>query len=85
MTRPRMMNYEIKADSEVLRDRILKWTETNISVPWTVSIQTWDPADDVDGKWGLFIDGGAVSTKRKLLAAFKSDPFSIHKSGTSTL
>jgi hypothetical protein len=51
----------------------------------TVSIQTWAPADDDAEKWGLFIDGGTVSTKKKLLSAFQGESFSIHESGDSSV
>ena len=64
MTRPMMMNYEIRADTEDLRDRIAAWAETNINVDWMVAISTWTPEDDTDGKWGISIDGGTVGMKR---------------------
>jgi len=82
MTRPQMMNYEIRTDSEELRDRIVDWT-SNINAPWRVTVNTWSPDDDREGKWGLFIDGGTVSTKRKLLSAFKGESLSIQESGES--
>jgi len=77
-----MMNYEIRTDSEELRDKIMDWT-SNINAPWRVTVSTWSPDDDREGKWGLFIDGGTVSTKRKLLSAFKAESLSIQESGES--
>lgn len=81
MAKPQMMNYEIKVDSEELRDKILYWAEANISAPWTISMNTRGPDDD--RKWCLFIDGGKASTKRKLTSAFRGKGFSIHQSGES--
>jgi hypothetical protein len=52
-------------------------------VPWDVRISAWSPDDDDEGKWGLFIDGGTVSMKRKLLSAFKGRPLSIDASTDS--
>jgi hypothetical protein len=78
-----MMNYEIRTDSEELRDRIVDWTTHNINAPWRVTVSTWCPDDDREGKWGLFIDGGTVSTRRKLLSAFKGESLSIQESGES--
>ena len=80
MTQSEMMNYTIKADSEELRDKILDWIEKNNDPPWDVTISTWNPDDDDDGKWGLFVDGGTVSMKRELLSAFKGLPLSIAES-----
>jgi hypothetical protein len=83
MTQPEMMNYTIKTDSEELRDKILDWIEQNNNVPWDVRISTSNPDDDDEGKWGLFIDGGTVSMRRKLLSAFKGQPLSIDASADS--
>jgi hypothetical protein len=71
MTRAKMMNYEVKADTQDLRDRILAWAEENIRADWTIAFNTWSPDEDNSGKWGLFIDGGTVGTKRRLLAAIQ--------------
>jgi hypothetical protein len=83
MTRPKMMNYEVKADTQDLRDRILAWAETNILADWTTRFHSWSPHEDNSRKWGLFIDGGTVGTKRRLLAAFFGEPFSTTESGES--
>jgi hypothetical protein len=80
-----MMNYTIKSDSEELRDRILSWAQINIKVPWVVTISTSRPNDDAEGKWSLFIDGGTVSTKKKLLSIFKGESFSVSESGESSV
>ena len=85
MTQPSMVNYEIKADNEDLRDRILAWAESNIHAPWEVRFNTWDPEDDDENKWGMFVDGGTVGTRRKLLAAFQGEPFIIRGSGDSSV
>jgi hypothetical protein len=85
MTRPKMMNYTIKSDNEELRDRILSRAETNIKVPWVVTISPSSPNGDPEGKWGLFIDGGTVSTKKKLLSAIKGESFCVSESGESSV
>jgi hypothetical protein len=83
MTQAQMMNYTIKTDSEELRDKILDWIEKNNDPPWDVRIDAWSSDDDDEGKWGLFVDGGTVSMKRKLLSAFKGLPLSIDESTDS--
>jgi hypothetical protein len=85
MTKPLMMNYTITADNEAMRDQIVRWIETNITVPWELRMSSWGPDEDNEGKWGLFVDGGTVSTKRKRLSAFPDSSFVVQESGESSL
>jgi hypothetical protein len=78
-----MMNYTIKTDSEELRNKILNWLEINICPPWTVTIDTWSPDDDDEGKWASSSTAERSPPRERVLSAFKGELFSIQESGES--